>query len=65
MNREILATAEKFWIAGYGAEGRASEKFLRKYFPDTPIEIVDPITESVNFENGVWVISPGIPRKFF
>ncbi|MBT3348940.1 UDP-N-acetylmuramoyl-L-alanine--D-glutamate ligase [bacterium] len=65
MNSEKLAAAEKFWIAGHGAEGRASEKFLRKHFPAMPIEIVDPVREPVKFESGIWVISPGIPRRFF
>ncbi|MCF7846804.1 MAG: UDP-N-acetylmuramoyl-L-alanine--D-glutamate ligase [Candidatus Gracilibacteria bacterium] len=60
-----LAAAEKFWIAGHGDEGRASERFLKKHFPKTPIEIVDSIHAPVKFEPGIWIISPGIPRKFF
>lgn len=60
-----LSSAEKISIAGYGAEGKAAEKFCRTHFPDMFVEIIDPISDLVSDEGSMWIVSPGIPRKHF
>ncbi len=65
MKLSELILAEKIYIAGDGLEGRAADKFCAAHCPYVPREIVSPISESVEDEGGVWIVSPGIPRKFF
>ncbi len=60
-----LVLAEKIYIAGDGLEGQAADKFCQGHCPDVPREIISSVFDSVEDNGGVWIVSPGIPRKHF
>ena len=68
MKIEALKKYKKILILGYGKEGRATEKFLKKYIPDAQIGIADKNldTNYLNMQNDYDFIikTPGIPKRF-
>lgn len=60
-----LIMTKKISIAGYGMEGKVAEHFCKTHCPTIPLNIVDSITSAVTDDGSVWIVSPGIPRKFF
>ena len=60
-----LSSAKKISIAGYGAEGKAAENFCKIHCATIPLRIVDQIHSKVKDDGSVWIVSPGISRKFF
>ncbi len=65
MKIEQLAVAEKIYIAGYGAEGRAAEKFCQAHCSEVSVEIMEDIRGEVTDLGGVYIVSPGIRREWF
>ena len=67
MKLEELKKYKKILVLGYGKEGRATEKFLKKYLPDATVGVADKKTdpnyldEQKNYD--LVVRTPGIPRK--
>lgn len=68
MKLEELRKYNKILILGYGKEGRATKKFLKKYIPDAEIGIADKnlnanyLDEQLNYD--LVIKTPGIPKKF-
>lgn len=68
MKLEELKKYKKILILGYGKEGMATEKFLKKYLPDAEIGIADKninanyLDEQVNYD--LVIKTPGIPKRF-
>lgn len=68
MKLEELKKYKKILILGYGKEGMATEKFLKKYVPDAEIGIADKninanyLDEQVNYD--LVIKTPGIPKRF-
>lgn len=60
-----LIMVQKISIAGYGVEGKAAEHFCNTHCPTIPLNIVDRISSAVTDDGSVWIVSPGISRKFF
>ena len=65
MKVQQLVLAEKIYIVGYGAEGRASEKFCQAHCPGVRIEVLEDIRGEVTDLGGVYIVSPGIRREWF
>ena len=65
MKIEQLAAADKIYIAGYGAEGQAAEKFVKAHCPEVAVEVLEDIRGEVTDFGGVWIVSPGIRREWF
>ena len=60
-----LLSAQKISIAGYGAEGKAAEKFCATHCTNIPLRIFEQVHSEVSDDGSMWIVSPGIPRKFF
>jgi UDP-N-acetylmuramoylalanine--D-glutamate ligase len=60
-----LISAQKISIAGYGVEGKAAELFCKIHCATIPLQIIDQVHSEVKDDGSVWIVSPGIPRKFF
>jgi len=62
-----LKKYKKILILGYGKEGKATEKFLKKYLPETVIGIadqnVDPNYLDEQKKYDLAVKSPGVPKR--
>ncbi len=65
MKLSNLLAAKKISISGYGVEGKAAEKFCKKNCPTVPRKIIESVTSSMKDDGSVWIVSPGIPRKYF
>ena len=67
MKLEDLKKYKKILILGYGKEGKATEKFLKKYSPDSIIGIADQridrhyLKEQINYD--LVIKTPGISKK--
>ncbi len=67
MNISQINPNQKILIYGYGLEGKSSQKFCEKHYPENEITIYDEkvsaYKNSVNFvEFGIIIVSPGIDR---
>ncbi len=73
MNFQKIKNFKKILIYGYGVEGKSTEIFFKKHFPDITIDILDdnksiPSTEK-NISQPQWknydliILSPGITRS--
>ena len=67
MKIEELKNYKKILILGYGKEGQATERFLRKFVPLTELGIADK-KDSANYldeqeKYDLIIRSPGIPKK--